>query len=188
MKKMLITLVTLALSWGLNAASLQWSSLGKLWDPATNSYARDEPSGGTICLCLIVTDADTGAKSYEHLQSGNVVRSGYTSNIGKVKSYYGYTIPTGKLKDGDILTVLFWDWEDKFSHLYYVDENGQPTSRIVDDTYVVSGLSEGLTTLDAFTFAKDGNFTTAIPEPTSGFLLLVGLAGLALRRRRAEAA
>lgn len=184
MKKILTAMSVVALATVANAASLQWSSQGKLWDPATNSYARDEPSGGTICLCLIVTDADTGAKSYEHLQSGNVVRSGYTSNIGKVKSYYGYTIPTGKLKDGDILTVLFWDWEDKFSHLYYVDENGQPTSRIVDDTYVVSGISDGVSTLDPFIFAKDGNFTTAVPEPTAGVLLLVGLAGLALRRHR----
>ena len=188
MKKMLITLVTLALSWGLNAASFNWSSEGKLWDLETNSYATKEPSGGTICLCLVVTDADTGATNYEFLQDSMVVTSGYTVNLGKVKSPYGYTIPTGKLKDGDILTVLFWDYADNFSHLYYVDENGQPTGRIVDDTYVVSGLSEGLTTLDAFIFAKDGNFTTAIPEPTSGLLLLVGLAGLALRRRRAEAA
>lgn len=117
-----------------------------------------------------------------------VVTSGYTVNLGKVKSPYGYTIPTGKLKDGDILTVLFGDYADNFSHLYYVDENGQPTGRIVDDTSVVSGLSEGLTTLDAFTFAKDGNFTTVLPEPTSRLLLHVGLAGLALRRRCAEAA
>lgn len=183
--KLIAALAAVALVGVAHAAKINWSSQGKLWDPATNSYAEEEPSGGTICLCLVVTDADTGATHYEYLQDGNIVRSGYTENIGKVKSYYGYTIPTGKLKDGDILTVLFWDWGDNYSHLYYVDENGQPTGRIVDDTYVVSGISEGLTNLETFTFAKDGNFTTALPEPTSGLLLLVGLAGLALRRRRA---
>ena len=35
-------------------------------------------------------------------------------------------------------------------------------------------------------FAGAGWYTTAsVPEPTSGLLMLVGLAGLALRRRRA---
>lgn len=183
--KLFAALAAVAFAGVAHAAKINWSSEGKLWDPATNSYTTDEPSGGTICLCLVVTDADTGATRYEYLNGGNVVRSGYTKDIGKVKSYYGYTIPTDRLKDGDILTVLFWDYGDKFSHLYYVDENGQPTDRIVNDTYVVSGISEGLSTLDPFIFAKDGNFTTAMPEPTSGLLLLVGLAGLALRRRRA---
>ena len=131
----------IALATVANAASFKWYSECKLWNPATNSYATDEPTGGTICLCLVVTDADTGATSYKFLQDSILVQSGYTSEIGKVKSVgtnNRYTIPTGTLKDGDILTVLFWDREDKFSHLYYVDENGQPTSKIVDDTYVVS--------------------------------------------------
>ncbi|MCR5413849.1 MAG: PEP-CTERM sorting domain-containing protein, partial [Kiritimatiellae bacterium] len=35
-------------------------------------------------------------------------------------------------------------------------------------------------------FATAGNFkTAAVPEPTSGLLMLLGVAGLALRRRRA---
>jgi hypothetical protein len=39
-------------------------------------------------------------------------------------------------------------------------------------------------TLNASSFANSGTIA-AVPEPTSGLLMLVGLAGLALRRRRA---
>ena len=35
------------------------------------------------------------------------------------------------------------------------------------------------------TFASPGWYTTAVPEPTSGLLLLLGMAGLALKRKRA---
>jgi hypothetical protein len=34
-------------------------------------------------------------------------------------------------------------------------------------------------------YLTSGGYTVAVPEPTSGLLMLVGLAGLALRRRRA---
>ena len=42
-------------------------------------------------------------------------------------------------------------------------------------------------TLNAASFANSGTIaaTSSVPEPTSGLLMLVGLAGLALRRRRA---
>ena len=50
-----------------------------------------------------------------------------------------------------------------------------------NDTWAV--LSNDYT-LDLFASAADQNFT-AVPEPTSGLLLLLGVAGLALKRKRA---
>ena len=52
-------------------------------------------------------------------------------------------------------------------------------------TYTISGLKDEASTLSGFTFATANYTTAAVPEPTSGLLMLVGLAGLALRRRRA---
>lgn len=179
--KLLAALAVMALAGFAQAASINWTSAGYLWDTVNNTKAKTI-SGGQIYLCLVTT-ADDGTESYEFLTHGNVVTSGYTTDIGKVKGYSSYTLRSD-IKDGDVLTVLVYDaTTKKYRNLYYVDESGQVTDNPVTDRFTVSGLSEGKSYLGTFTFATEGNFTNAIPEPTSGLLLLVGLAGLALRRR-----
>ena len=64
-------------------------------------------------------------------------------------------------------------------------------SESVEKTFAANGSAQtwafgnmGLTT-SANKFANSSWQAVAVPEPTSGLLMLVGLAGLALRRRRA---
>ena len=67
---------------------------------------------------------------------------------------------------------------------------------MVDDgKYLVSNVKEDIiaqaTTTQSIAFGNQESFTkntsnwVAVPEPTSGLLMLLGMAGLALRRRRA---
>lgn len=181
--KLLAALAIMALAGLAQAASINWKSQGYLWDVENNKKATsiEEVFGGTIRLCLVITAAD-GTESYEIVDWGNLTVSGQSVDVGKVGSWRPVTLPAS-IKDGDVLAVLFHDSTTKtYRNLYYVDEFGQVTDKPVNDRFTVSGLSEGKSNLGTFTFATEGNFT-AIPEPTSGLLLLVGLAGLALRRR-----
>lgn len=181
MKKIMVALIAVAMAGIANAAAINWASTGYLWDPSTDAKATSI-SGGSIVLCLINDGADW-TKGVTELDTGVLTTTGMAAAIGKVKGSDGgafkWSYDAGTVANGDVLTVLFKDLDGKYSELTYVD-----TSKgTVTDTYTVTGLSGDSSVLSAFSFASQGNFQT-VPEPTSGLLLLLGVAGLALRRKQ----
>ena len=181
MKKLMVAMAAIALAGATQAAALNWASTGYLWDATTDAKATSI-TGGSIVLCLI-NDGSDWTKGVTDLDTGVLTTTGMAAMIGKVKGStdgaFIWTFSDGTLSNGDVLTVLFKDTDGKYSQLTYVSDGSAVT-----DTYTVSGLSGDTSTLSTFTFATGGNFQT-VPEPTSGLLMLLGVAGLALRRRRA---
>ena len=124
-----------------------------------------------VCLCLM--DGDSVSK---------VVDVGINDGSGAVGNTFGFKYADNVIKNNDVLKVMFRDAKGNFSDLVAAanDTGNDPTAF---NTFTVTGLSDDSWDGGEFVYAT-GNFTQAVPEPTSGLLLLLGMAGLALRRKQ----
>lgn len=184
MKKILIAISAVALGISANAAALNWST----W-----AYSGADPdadgawlTGGQAYL-VMVTDTSAFAVSDALAVTGGSIVDSAAFQDGTV---YGNWQDTAALTDGSkyyfavITTTAGSGIDIPNTGLYGVDTNGG-TGTASGYYEVTWNASTGVT------FAADGGYagssmaTAVAPEPTSGLLLLLGMAGLALKRKRA---
>ena len=177
MKKILIAACAIAFSAVSQAAALNWTAYGALNDGGAD---EDWYSGGQAYLLLVTSDS---------------INVGVVDGALKVVS--GATVIDSALVDGGtgagaFNTDTFVNGDTyKFAVLFTTDGTSEnmPTSGLygMDDN---GGAFYSVTWNSATggEFANDGSswaaVTQSIPEPTSGLMLLLGVAGLALRRKQ----
>lgn len=92
---------------------------------------------------------------------------------------------------GDFVDAQCSDLATHYDAATVADAKNYIVSAVASKTVAASGADIALAfgsmtgTTSANTFLNSSWQAVAVPEPTSGLLMLVGLAGLALRRRRA---
>ena len=189
MKKLVIALAAVAFAAVTQAASIDWSVGKNSWKLDSGSYAD---AGYTVYLINGATSLETIAAAinsatgaFDADQSW-VYGSSVTANAkGTVAEL---TTTTDKLTRGTSydFSVLIIDAGATGGPKYMVSDTfGQKAYKIGDDEALSISFDTGYFGANALTAASAANGWAAVPEPTSGLLMLLGMAGLALRRRRA---
>ena len=180
MKKVMIAAAAAMLGIAANAASFTWNAAANFCAEDGSVYtAATAPAGSIVLVYLGSGTADWDAATV--VNEGTV---NFASSMGSVSSKAGGTFTFAAntdYKNGDLFGVMFKDGDGNLSKLAYVSDGSE-----INTTYTISGLADDSSSLDGFTYATAAYTATtaAVPEPTSGLLLLLGMAGLALRRKQ----
>ena len=192
MKKLLFTLAITALTASSHAAVATWNS-GVVFGPSDDSgtittgaaYKLADTSTAAMYV-FILADADAYAK----VQSDGVYKT-YSSSLSSAKASTT-TLASSKfsaLKTGDyvagesIYAAILFTYTDSAGKNWYLENTATAT---VDDL----GSDIALSNLARYQGGKNtggqlASWSSNVPEPTSAMLLLLGFAGLALKRKNA---
>ena len=182
MKKLMFMLAAVAMAASVHAASVTWSS-------ATLYNTEGAKAKATVTMFVYLLDKTT----YDSLTDvwatyGDDVKAGGTTaaNVGGTKSASLSSKATVNApKDTAVANTTYYaaliatiGTGDDMK--YYAEKASVTTGDDGNGGYTTFGAGH----LDSAAVAATGWQSAAVPEPTSGLLMLVGLAGLALRRGR----
>ena len=177
MKKIIIAAIAVGFAAITQAASVNWNSgTIKLPDGATTAGA------GAVQSYLFVLSAE----DYGKLTSGADVWNTYGDSLATAsKTGTSNAMGNANLTDN---TKAYTTGDTAYAAIIYTAVDGEGNITHYNATYNNWTFTSNSTKSMANTFTSanaTGWTAVAVPEPTSGLLMLVGLAGLALRRRRA---
>ena len=184
MKKLMIALAAVAMAVGVQAATVQWSS-GAIYTPgAEGAFTTTKVAASSVSYYLWTLDATTYASttvaSIVDLDKADAV-TGSNSALGGTAKYTNTT----SYSAGDTVNwAILFTYTDGDSKEWYIANMGTGTVDDLGSTLTFGNLasaSSAYATVSGWTAAT----SSSVPEPTSGLLLLLGMAGLALKRKRA---
>ena len=181
MKKMMILAAAVVASVAANAAAVNWNS-GTISLPSGSQAGK-----GAVAASLFIVDAttyNTYAAYTDAVALSDAIHTAYgsaTATATKSSTAKGAAnISYGDYSAGTTVYAVLLYTATESEKDYWMGNYGTVTLASAQDVDVAN-LANAL----GGTGASTAWSTAAVPEPTSGLLLLLGMAGLALKRKRA---
>lgn len=178
MKKIMIALAIVAMAAVSQAASIKWNS------GTINNQAGEKANGSTslVTAYLYNVTADQYA-TFAGMDASAIYAEAQKGTYGAAVA----TKATGALGTANITQTVTGGSTDApvtyYGLVLYVDEKSDTTKPYVQAAYNTTTFKDDGVVTYASLSANAGAWA-ATPEPTSGLLLLLGVAGLALRRKQ----
>ena len=179
MKKIMIMFAAVGMTVIANAANVNWSVLN-VYTPSTSLLSPNNKNGGVKMTMaeaanLVISVYWLNGDTWEAITPGDsatTLTAAGTKASGTLWSQAEAVANRDDAGNAYFKVVLEYTTSD---YIYTVEKESGSKS--------LANITSAATTI-AFNMNGETWTATAVPEPTSGLLMLVGLAGLALRRKR----
>lgn len=176
MKKLIIVAALACAAAISQAATVNWGVSNVKADGGAN------PTAGWAVMAFY-TEVGAGSAAIE-----SAIKAGTAGTLAFESTTLTVSFGNGKVTGHDATAAGITDTSKNYDFYFVVFNNADAAK--ADKYAMVSDLNKEYSSLDG-KFSAAGNLSgaswqaAAVPEPTSGLLMLLGVAGLALRRRRA---
>ena len=177
MKKLLVAAAIACAAVVSQAATVNWGISG------VKAEGNTAPTAGWAVMAFY-TDVGAGSAAIE-----SAIKAGTAGSLAFETTTLSVALGSGRVGAHDKDVAAIADTSKNYDMYFVVFNNADATkateyAMVSDPNKAYSGMAGKFTASGTFSASTPWQ-TASVPEPTSGLLMLLGVAGLALRRRRA---